>query len=103
MTASGRKLPVVTVDTLHCGNLISCDERSRSAKSSLWLGQRLIISKEKVTLVTIKKFLIASSGTAVGTLLYTNFMSQAQEPDWGRAAFVGVFCGIIAALWPNKK
>jgi hypothetical protein len=42
-------------------------------------------------------------GTAVGTLLYTGFLSAAQEVDWYRAVFVGAFCGLIAAAWPRKK
>jgi hypothetical protein len=51
----------------------------------------------------MKNFLITASGTAVGTLLYTGFLSGAHEPDWGRAAFVGVFCGICATVLPKKK
>jgi len=56
-----------------------------------------------MTLRIMKNFLITASATAVGTLLYTGFLSSAHEPDWGRAAFVGVFCGVCSAVWPRKK
>jgi len=56
-----------------------------------------------ITLRTMKNFLITASGTAVGTLLYTAFLSSAHEPDWVRAASVGVFCGICSAVRLAKK
>ncbi|WP_312517582.1 hypothetical protein [Massilia sp.] len=55
------------------------------------------------TMQSLKKFLGTASGTAVGTLLYTAFLSAAQTPDWGRAAFVGIVCGIVAVVWPRKS
>ncbi len=55
------------------------------------------------TMQSIQKFLGTASGTAIGTLLYTTFLSAAQTPDWGRAAFVGIVCGIIAVVWPRKS
>jgi hypothetical protein len=42
-------------------------------------------------------------GAAFGTLLYTGFLSTAHAFDWGRAAFVGVCCGIVSAAWSRKK
>jgi uncharacterized membrane protein YdjX (TVP38/TMEM64 family) len=53
--------------------------------------------------MAMKKFLITASGTAIGTLLYTGLLSSAHEFDWGRAAFVGVVCGVLSAVWPKKK
>lgn len=52
---------------------------------------------------SMKKFLGTASGTAIGTLLYTAFLSAAQTPDWGRAAFLGIVCGIVAVVWPRKS
>lgn len=49
----------------------------------------------------MKNFLIVAAGGAVGTLLYTGFLSSAHELDWTRAAFVGVFCGLGVAI--SKK
>ena len=36
-------------------------------------------------------------GMAVGTLLYTRFVSDAAESDWHRALFVGLFVGLAMA------
>ncbi|MFA9274125.1 MAG: hypothetical protein ACEQSE_04555 [Candidatus Aquirickettsiella gammari] len=41
-------------------------------------------------------------GTAIGILLYSRFLSASHEFDWHRAIFVGVFCGVGAAIWPRK-
>jgi hypothetical protein len=54
-------------------------------------------------LQTMKNFFLNASGVAVGTLLYTGFLSSTDELDWGRAAFVGIFCGICFAIWPGKN
>lgn len=62
-----------------------------------------IMLNSAITLRTMKNFLITASGTAAGTLISTSFVSSAQEPDWGRAAFVGIFCGVGSAIWPKKK
>jgi hypothetical protein len=51
----------------------------------------------------MKNFLSTGSGTAIGTLLYTGFLSTAHEFDWARAAFVGVVCGACAVVWSKKK
>jgi hypothetical protein len=37
-------------------------------------------------------------GTAIGTLLYTGFLSDAQQFDWGRALFVGLISGLMGAV-----
>lgn len=45
-------------------------------------------------------------GSALGTLLVTGFVSEAHQPDWGRALFVGLFSGLAAAglsLLTRKK
>ena len=36
-------------------------------------------------------------GTAVGTLLYTRYLSDAAQFDWHRALFVGLFVGLTMA------
>jgi len=51
----------------------------------------------------MKKFLVAATGSALGILIYTGFVSSTHEPNWYRAAFVGFVIGIVAALVPNKK
>ncbi len=51
----------------------------------------------------MKIFLSTACGAAIGTLIYTAFISSAQEPDWGRAAFVGLATGLITLVWPRKK
>ncbi len=51
----------------------------------------------------MKQFFYYASGTATGTLIYTAFISSAQEADWGRAIFVGIACGAAAVFWPRKK
>lgn len=45
-------------------------------------------------------------GTAVGTLLFTRFLGDAHQFDWGRALFVGLFVGLAGAglsLLTRKK
>ncbi|MFS2017051.1 hypothetical protein ACEN88_10785 [Massilia sp. CT11-108] len=37
------------------------------------------------------------------TLVYTRWLGSAHVFDWGRAIFVGVVCGIGAAVWPDKR
>ena len=49
------------------------------------------------------QFVSVGLGVATGTLLYTRFLGEAHEFDWGRAAFVGIFCATIAFIWPSKK
>lgn len=55
----------------------------------------------------MKKFLPRSiaigAGVATGTLIYTGFLASAHEFAWGRAFFVGVFCGLVVAVWPRRK
>lgn len=43
------------------------------------------------------------NGTAIGVLLHSRFLSAAHELDWQRTLFIGIFCGISAAIWPRKK
>jgi len=50
----------------------------------------------------MKQSLMTGAGAACGTLLYTGFLSSAATFDWGRAIFVGAFCGLCALLWPRK-
>jgi hypothetical protein len=38
-------------------------------------------------------------GMAIGTLIYTRFLSEAHQLDWGRAVFVGVFAGLGRAIY----
>ena len=52
---------------------------------------------------TFPHFVSVGLGVATGTLLYTRFLGEAHEFDWGRAAFVGIFCATIAFIWPSKK
>ncbi|MTV39590.1 hypothetical protein [Duganella radicis] len=52
---------------------------------------------------SLSKFLSVGSGMAIGTLIYTGLLSSAHEFDFARAAFVGLFGGIAAAMWPQKK
>jgi ABC-type branched-subunit amino acid transport system permease subunit len=51
----------------------------------------------------MKKFFGAGTGAAIGTLIYTYFLSSSHDLDWYRAAFVGVFSGVCMAVWPQKK
>lgn len=55
------------------------------------------------TMQSMKKIVGTASGTAIGTLLYTAFLSAAQTPDWARGAVVGIVCGIVAVVWPRKS
>jgi hypothetical protein len=38
-------------------------------------------------------------GNAIGTLLYTRFLSDALQFDWGRAIFVGLFTALGIAIY----
>lgn len=44
---------------------------------------------------------------ATGTLLYTRFLGEAHQLDWGRAAFIGIFVGLAGTIyvlfWPQKS
>ena len=51
----------------------------------------------------MKTFLSMALGGAAGTLIYTGWISSAQELDWGRALFVGIAVGFAAMFWPQKK
>ncbi len=51
----------------------------------------------------MKPFLVTASGAALGTLIYTAFISSAQQADWGRALFVGIACGLGMVFWPSKN
>ncbi|UVW28399.1 hypothetical protein [Massilia sp. H6] len=51
----------------------------------------------------MKTFLAMALGGAAGTLIYTGWISSAQELDWGRALFVGIAVGFGAIFWPQKK
>lgn len=37
-------------------------------------------------------------GVGVGTLVYTRFLSAAQQFDWERSIFVGVFCAVASLV-----
>ena len=52
---------------------------------------------------TMKTFLLAAAGAAIGTLIYTGLLSSAHDPDWYRAAFVGIASGVCSLVWPRKK
>ncbi len=54
----------------------------------------------------MKYFVGLGLGTAVGTLLFTGFLSDAHQFAWGRALFVGLFVGLAGAglsLLTQKK
>ena len=54
----------------------------------------------------MKYFVGLGLGTAVGTLLFTGFLSDAHQFDWSRALFVGLFVGLAGAglsLLTRKK
>lgn len=55
----------------------------------------------------MNRFVVPALSAAVGTLLYTRFLSDAHQLDWGRAMFVGLFCGLGSAIfsvtWPKKN
>ncbi|MEW6369673.1 MAG: hypothetical protein AB1584_01970 [Pseudomonadota bacterium] len=51
----------------------------------------------------MKTFLLTAVGVAVGTLICTALLSSTHEPDWYRAAFVGLFSGVCGLVWPRKK
>jgi hypothetical protein len=42
----------------------------------------------------MKQLVVSAFGAAVGTLLYTRFLSDAHQLDWGRAVFVGLFVAV---------
>jgi hypothetical protein len=47
----------------------------------------------------MNRFISTAFGTAVGTLLYTRFLSSTHQFDWGRAVFVGIFVGLASAIF----
>lgn len=51
----------------------------------------------------MKKFLPTAFGVALGTLIYTRWLSSAHAFEWERAIFLGVVGGIVAAVWPDKR
>jgi hypothetical protein len=55
----------------------------------------------------MNKFVGPAFGSAVGTLLYTRFLSDAHQFDWRRAIVVGLFVGlgsvILSMLRPRKN
>lgn len=51
----------------------------------------------------MKTFLQTACSTALGVLIYTRWIGSAHAFDWHRAIFVGVVCGLAAAVWPDKK
>jgi hypothetical protein len=53
--------------------------------------------------IKFPQFVSVGLGVATGTLLYTRLLGAAHDLDWGRAAFVGIFCATIAFIWPSKK
>jgi hypothetical protein len=52
---------------------------------------------------SLPKSLYIGLGVATGTLIYTGLLSSAHEFDFSRAIFIGLFCGVGAAIWPQKK
>jgi hypothetical protein len=54
----------------------------------------------------MNRFVVPTLSAAVGTLLYTRFLSDAHQLDWGRAIFVGLFSGLGSAIfsvtWSHK-
>jgi hypothetical protein len=67
------------------------------------VGKRELSSEECWYAAVMKKFLPTAFGVALGTLIYTRWLDSAHVFDWGRAIFVGVVCGIGAAVWPDKR
>jgi len=55
----------------------------------------------------MKRVVHFALGMATGTLLYTRFLGDAHQLDWGRAALIGIFVGlagiIYALVWPQKS
>lgn len=53
----------------------------------------------------MKHFVVSATSSAAAALLYTRFLSDAHQPDWGRAMFVGIFVGLISIFFvaSNKK
>lgn len=47
----------------------------------------------------MKHFVVSATSSAAGTLLYTRFLSNAHQLDWGRAMFVGIFAGLISIFF----
>jgi len=46
----------------------------------------------------MKKIVKFGVGNAIGTLLYTRFLSEALRFDWSRAIFVGLFTALGMAI-----
>lgn len=51
----------------------------------------------------LPRSVMTGAGVAVGTLIYTGYFGIDHEFGWGRAVFIGVLCGIVAAVWPQRK
>jgi hypothetical protein len=45
----------------------------------------------------------AGFGSAIGAAFYAGVLSPAQEIDWWRVAFMGVFCAVFTAIFSRKK
>lgn len=46
----------------------------------------------------MKRIVKFGVGNAIGTLLYTRFLSEALQFDWSRAIFVGLFTALGIAI-----
>lgn len=51
----------------------------------------------------ITRALATACGVAIGTLIYTRFMSSTHEFDWTRAIFIGLLTCLFSAIWSRKK
>lgn len=47
----------------------------------------------------MKRFIVPALSAAVGTLLYTRFLTDAHQLDWGRSVFVGLFSGVASIIF----
>ena len=47
----------------------------------------------------MKQFVVSALAAAVGTLLYTRFLSDAHQLDLGRAVFVGLFAALGSVVF----
>jgi hypothetical protein len=73
--------------------------------TAFWGGvkKRAFFRQEYWYAHAMKKFLQTACGTALGVLIYTRWIGSAHAFEWRRAIFVGIVCGIVAAVWPDKK
>lgn len=55
----------------------------------------------------MNRFVVPALSAAVETLLYTRFLSDADQFDCGRVMFVGLFSGLASAIfsvtWAKKN